>query len=269
MSKSPRARSSATSRNSTPSPATVTAAGAQRHQPGGDADAERGGDGGHQYPHHPGAADQDDEDRAADERHHDADLQLAGAHDDPADDVGEHDEQAAEQRGVRDDPAVVDAGEVTGRRGGRPGRRTRSARRPRSPRRSSSMTAATPMTLCRIGCMPSEAATSSPSWSRLRPGALIAASSRPASEERQHLPEHVDAAAGRPSRPPRSGSRRGSPVAQHDRLGERVEQRGDGRAGEDQRDRVRARRGWSRSRTPRPRRGRHRPGRTRRSRSGR
>ena len=44
---------------------------------------------------------------------------------------------------------------------------------------ASSITAATPIAFWRRGCMPNEAATSSPSWRRLSPGVLAAARSMP------------------------------------------------------------------------------------------
>ncbi len=106
-------------RRARPGRRAATEAGAQRHQPGRRPTAARSGAvsvvGRALISHHPGAADQVDEDRAADQRHHDADLQLAGAYDDPADHVGDHAASSPPmQRGVRDHPAVVDAGEEPG-----------------------------------------------------------------------------------------------------------------------------------------------------------
>ena len=108
-------------------------------------------------PHHPGAADQHDEDRAADQAITMPTCSSPGRTTTRPEHVGEDQQQPAQQRGVRDHPAVVDAGEEAGRRAARRGRRTRSGRRRRWPPRPAASRRATPTTLCRVGCMPSDA----------------------------------------------------------------------------------------------------------------
>ena len=120
-------------------------------------------------------------------------------------DVGEGDEQRRRAARSRAPPSGSRRRRAGGRGGGRRGRRSRSVRRRRSRRRSSSMTAAMPRAFCRHGLRPSEAATSSPSWSRLRPGVLIGGEQQPEREERQHLPE--DRRSSRPDAEPTTQNR--------------------------------------------------------------
>ena len=95
-----RARPGRRARRRRPPPSGPTrrrAAGPARTRSDRARDAGVGLGGGAHIAHHPGAADQEDEDRAADQRHHDADLQLAGSHDHPAEHVGEEQQQRADQ----------------------------------------------------------------------------------------------------------------------------------------------------------------------------
>ena len=89
------------------------------------------------------AAHQRDEERRADQRGDDADLELAGPGDDPADDVGAEQQDRREHRRVRQDPAVVGPGDRPGDvRHGQPDERDRAGRRRRPRRRAAPPTTA-------------------------------------------------------------------------------------------------------------------------------
>ena len=83
----------------------------------------------------PALARQRNQERRADQRGDDADLQLRRAGDDAADDVGRRSGRSRRREASGQHPAVVGADDRADHVRDRPGRRRRSDRRPRRPRR--------------------------------------------------------------------------------------------------------------------------------------
>ena len=95
-----------------------------------------------------------------------------------------------------------------------------------------------PSAFCRHGLSPSDAATSSPSWSRLRPRVLIAASRSPSARNGSTSQKTDIGRPGHRAHHPEPVGVEGLRVADHDRLGDRKKQGAHGRAGQHEGDRV-------------------------------
>ncbi len=202
-------------RRRAPAPATTPARpGAAR--PGRRDLAGRAGRSRRSQLHQPRAADQGDEERCADQRHHDADLKLARPHEQPAERRRREQQQAADQRRSTGSASGSRRRRRAGRHGGRPGRRRRSVRRRQWRAPVEQHHGADADGLMRpAGSWPSERATSSPSWSRLRRG-RHRGEQQADRDEREHLPEHVHAATGDRADHPEAVVVESVAVAQHD-----------------------------------------------------